>query len=60
MGKVIFNYKGSKYTIVSHSVQCHIMTVEKQGGTIARDIIYPGNITVKDFMEKLSKINFGA
>lgn len=51
-------HKNHVYAILSHSVLCGIMTVKKDTGKIARDIKYNGKMKVKDFLERLEKINF--
>lgn len=56
--KIQFNYKGNKYFILSWSKECNLITIKKESGSIARDIKYPDKMTVKEFLEKLEKINF--
>ena len=53
-----FCYKGNNYTIVSWSVTCGLMEIKKDDGKISRFIKYDGELTVKDFLSKLEKINF--
>ena len=58
MGKIIFNHRGNKYTVISWSVPCGLMEIEKQGGKIGRFIKIDDKLKVSDFLEKLDKINF--
>ena len=53
-----FCYKGNNYTIASWSVACGLMEIKKVDGKISRFIKYDGELTVKDFLSKLEKINF--
>lgn len=56
--KIVFNYKGNKYFIVSWSFDCHLMEIQKQGGKIGRFIKYDDKLKVSDFLRKLDKVNF--
>ena len=56
--KITFNYKGNKYYIISWSVNCHLMEIQKQGGKIGRFIKYDDKLKVSDFMENLDRVNF--
>lgn len=51
-------HKNHVYAVLSHSVSCGLMTIKKDTGTIERDIKYNGKMKVKDFLERLEKINF--
>lgn len=53
-----FNYKNHKYTIISWYSNIRMMEIKKDTGTIARTIIYPSVLTVKEFLSRLEKVNF--
>ena len=53
-----FNYKGNKYTIIAWSKACYLMEIKKDDGKIGRFIKYDDELTVKDFLSKLEKVNF--
>lgn len=56
--KIVFNYKGNKYFIISWSFDCHLMEIQKHGGKIGRFIKYDNKIKLSDFLRKLDRVNF--